>query len=310
MQIETIQFSGYGDKQLNARLWLPDSAPIGILQITHGMTEHIGRWETFAKALCQIGFAVAGFDLRGHGADQIQPGIASLGSDGWDASLEDMHCLFTFLQKRFPSLPHFMLGFSLGSFLLREYLGQYSESISGAILLGTGQQPGILLGILQAIIHTQINKVGWDATTPLVRKLSFETYNQKFAPNRTTADWLCSDEQQLDTYLQDPLCREHISAGLFWQLLGSMKRCGSAGGCSNWDKATPILLLSGASDPVGDMGKGVLAVQRQLQRAGLQQIELQLLPGCRHDLIHEERNGAAAKARKIICRWLIGHCKK
>ncbi len=307
MRMETLQLTAHGGKHLEAVLWLPEGAPTGVLQITHGMTEHIRRWETLAEELCRHGIVTAGFDLRGHGADVVLPGIASFGEDGWEASLEDMHCLFALLEQRFPGLPHHMLGFSLGSFLLREYLGKYPEGIAGAVLVGTGQQPGALLGMLQALVKTQIRKAGRDDTTPLVRKLSFETYNNKFAPNRTAADWLCADEDQLDGYLHDPMCREQISAGLFWQLLASMKRCGAAGGCANWDKATPILLLSGEEDPVGDMGRGVAAVYNQLSKAGMRHLERKLLPDARHDLFHEESSGAAAQARALLCRWIMTH---
>ncbi len=304
MQIETFRLSAVKGKELNAVIWLPEGKARAIVQITHGMTEHIRRWDALAEALCQKGIVTAGFDLRGHGADVKIPGVAAFGERGWEASLEDMHCLFELLRQRFSGLPHYMLGFSLGSFLLREYLGRYSDRIAGAAFLGTGQQPGVLLALMQALVKTQMSKVGWDDTTPLVQKLSFGSYNSKFAPIRTGADWLCSDETQLDAYLQDPLCRKSISAGLFWQLLGAMKRCGASDCCKNWDKTVPVLLLSGAQDPVGSMGKGVRAVRDQLCKAGMRQVELQLLPGARHDLLHENISGTAVKAREILCKWV------
>ncbi len=308
MLTEKFMFTGAKEKQLGAVLWLPDFEPLGVVQITHGMTEHMGRWETLAKSLTDSGFAVCGFDLRGHGNDVVVKDVAVFGEEDWDAALEDMHLLFTLLQEKFPGLPHLMLGFSLGSFLLREYLGIYPDKTSGAAILGTGSQNGVLLGLLQKLVKTQIGKVGWMGSTPLISKLSFETYNRKFSPNRTRADWLCSDGEQLDSYLADPLCRSSISAGLFWHLLGSM-RCG-AEGCKNWDKNLPVLLLSGADDPVGDMGKGVKAVAAQLRSGEMERVELQLVPKARHDLLHEEKSGAAAKAREILCNWATDIVKK
>ena len=284
---------------------MPDGEVKAVLQITHGMTEHMGRYEAFAEYLCPMGIAVAGFDLRGHGANPGDPEVASFGEGGWAASIEDMQLFYAHLQRRFPGLPHFMLGFSLGSFLLREYLTKYPDegTLSGAIIMGSGHQPGWLLSVMRWIVKGQIKKAGFDGTTDLVRQLSFGTYNQKFKPNRTSADWLCADEAELDKYLADPLVRKDISAGLFWELRGSMKRSGSTFEYDGWDTGLPILLISGQDDPVGDGGKGVRAIYNRMKKTGMENVTLKLFPGARHDLLHEEKGGAE-EARKLIAEWI------
>ena len=291
---------------LPAVIWLPDSEIRALLQVTHGMTEHMGRYETFAAELCSHGIAVAGFDLRGHGRNSGNPEVASCGEDGWAASITDIRSFFQELNRRFPGVPHYMLGFSLGSFLLREYLTVYPAEgeLAGAIIAGTGHQPGWLLSVMIAIVKGQIKKAGFDQTTDLIRQLSFETYNQKFKPNRTTADWLCSDAREVGRYLADPLVRKNISAGLFCQLLGSMKRTGSAFEYDGWDTALPILLISGQDDPVGNNGKGVTQLYRQMLKSGLEQVTLKLFPGARHDIFHEESSGTAAAVRRCITDWM------
>ena len=304
MRAEFFHFCGFGGTELPAVLWMPDEAPSMVLQVTHGMTEHIGRYEGFAQALTAQSVAVVGFDLRGHGKNPGNPDVASFGEGGWEASLQDMRLLFEWVGQRFPGVPCRMLGFSLGSFLLREYLGRWPEDVDGAIIMGTGNQPGWLLSVMIAIVRGQIKKGGFDNTTDLVRKLSFESYNQRFKPNRTHADWLCADEQQLDRYIADPLCRRDISSGLFGQLLEAMKRTGTPNACAAWRKDMPVLLISGQEDPVGDGGEGVLAVKRQLDAAGLQRVSLHLLPGARHIVLCEEQSGAARQAMDIISRWL------
>ena len=123
-----------------------------MLQIAHGMTEHMGRYEAFAEDMMGQGFAVAGFDLRGHGKNAGNDQIASCGEGGWAASIEDMRLFYDLLEERFPQVPHFMMGFSLGSFLLREYLGKYPDGVAGAIIMGTGHQPGWLLSIMMGIV--------------------------------------------------------------------------------------------------------------------------------------------------------------
>jgi len=289
---------------LHTVIWQPKQNVKAILQITHGMTEHMGRYETFAADLCNQGIAVAGFDLRGHGRNPGDPQIASFGANGWEATIEDMHLFFKELRSRFPRIPHYMLGFSLGSFLLREYLGKYPEDVAGALIAGTGHQPGWLLAIMMVIVNGQIKKAGFDGTTDLVKQLSFGTYNQKFKPNRTEADWLCSDTESLDQYLADPLVRSNISAGLFWELLCSMKRTGKAGSYASWKKDMPVLLLYGSEDPVGDSGKGVPKLCALMKKAGIQAIDCQQFPGARHDIFHEKKSGTAENVHHCIADWL------
>lgn len=306
MKMETFDFTGFGGTVLPAVLWLPEGEITGILQITHGMTEHMGRYEDFAEYMIQLGIAVAGFDLRGHGKNSGDPQVASFGEGGWAASIQDMRLFFALLRQRFLEIPHYMLGFSLGSFLLREYLTRYPDEaeVAGAIIMGTGHQPGWLLSIMMGIVKGQIKKAGFDRTTDLVKNLSFGTYNQKFKPNRTVADWLCADREELDKYLADPLVRKDISAGLFWELLGSMKRTGSPFEYDGWDTDLPILLLYGVDDPVGDGGKGVQRIYTQMKKAGMQNIVFQQFPGARHDLLHEEAT-CAETVRHCIADWLM-----
>lgn len=303
MQTELFEFDGFNGQTLHATLWLPEQEYRCVLQITHGMTEHVGRYVVLAQELTNHGIVVAGFDLRGHGRNPGNPDVASFGEGGWEASIQDMHLFFETLAGRFPELTHYLLGFSLGSFLLREYLNRYPEGVAGAAILGTGYQPGAVLDIMMAIVKSQIKKAGFDGTTDLVKQLSFGNYNQKFKPNRTIADWLCADSVQLDAYLADPLCRKTISSGLFWQLLDSMKRTGRKDAYHGWNRNTPILLISGQDDPVGDFGKGVLAVKQRMEKAGIHSVTMELLPQARHDLLHEEATVAAA-ARKALISWL------
>ena len=304
MNAEHFPLTGTDGLQLPAVIWQPEGTPKAILQITHGMTEHMGRYEALASELCSQGIAVAGFDLRGHGKNSGDPEIASFGLEGWAKTLEDMHLFSRELQLRFPECPRYMLGFSLGSFLLREYLGTHPDAAAGAIIAGTGHEPGWLLRILMALVAGEIKKSGFDGTTGLVRQLSFGTYNQKFRPNRTEADWLCSDEAALDQYLADPLVRKNISSGLFRELLGSMKRTGTREHYATWKKALPVLLLYGTDDPVGKSGKGVTHLYMLLKKAGLQDLVCRQFPNARHDIFHEEADGTAAAVHRCIGDWL------
>ena len=307
MKTETFAFTGCNGTSLPAVIWQPEREVKAVLQVAHGMTEHMGRYERFAADLCAQGVAVAGFDLRGHGKNGGNSDVASCGEGGWGACIEDMRLFFELLEQRFPGVPHYMLGFSLGSFLLREYLTKYPAEgeVAGAIIAGTGHQPVWLLSVMMGLVKGQIQKAGYDRTTDLVRQLSFGTYNQKFKPNRTTADWLCSDEAELDQYLADPLVRKDISAGLFYELLGSMKRTASHFEYDGWDTSLPILFISGEDDPVGDCGKGVQVIYKRMKKTGMENVTLRLFENARHDIFHEEANSVAETVRGCICQWLL-----
>ena len=304
MRLEYSRFSGSHGADLPCLICSPETLPCMVLQITHGMTGHISRFIEVAKELTLYGIVVAGFDLRGHGENPSVYDTATFGTSGWDDSVRDMHYFRMMLEERFPGLPLYMMGFSLGSFLLREYLGIYRNP-NGVILIGTGTQSPLLLSILMKILEREIGKVGFNRSSPLVKKLSFETYNRKFKSPETDADWLCSDRKQLQAYLSDPLCRGAISAGLLYQLLESMKRCSTKASYRNWDKAMPILMISGKDDPVGNMGTGVTQVMRKMKQAGLKNVQLILYPHARHDVLHEESTRTASHATDLIYRWLF-----
>lgn len=296
-------FTGSGGTGLPAVIWMPEK-PRAVVQIAHGMTEHIGRYEAFASEMAARGIAVAGFDLRGHGRNPGDPRVASCGEGGWQASVEDLRLFHVHLRQKFPGVPRFLLGFSLGSFLLRDYLNTYpTDTLAGAVIMGTGHQPGWLLSVMMGIVAGQIKKAGFDGTTDLIRQLSFGTYNQKFKPNRTEADWISADPAALDGYLADPLVRRDISAGLFWELLGSMKRRSSPGEYDGWDRDLPILLISGSEDPVGSGGKGIAAIHRRMQKAGMNRVTMQLIPGARHDILHDSP-ARTDMAQTVLADWL------
>ena len=303
MHKESTVFSAADGTSLPYILWTPDTAPKAVLQITHGMTEHADRYTALAEALTAHGIAAAAFDLRGHGRHPANNRCASLGADGWNRSLSDMRCFSALLSERFGQIPHVHLGFSLGSFLLREYLGTVKDRIDGAVIVGTGHQPPAVLSVMCAIVKTQMRRVGIDGTTPLIQKLSFETYNTRFKPNRTSFDWLCADNDMLDAYLADPMCRETISAGLFYDLLSAMKRTAAPALYRRYP-SIPILLLSGEDDPVGDMGRGVKRTEALLRRADAD-VRCVLYAGARHDLLHEEANGAAEQVRTQIVDFIL-----
>lgn len=282
--------SADGKTKIHAVEWLPDGEPKAILQIAHGVTEYILRYEEFAKFLTEKGIVVVGNDHLGHGTS-IAEGAERMyfGPEGsWNWVVEDIKKCLEITKNKFPNIPYCLLGFSLGSFLARTYLIKYPGSLNGAIIMGTGQLPSFQISIAKFMVNSEAKKVGESHTSPTIQKLSYETYNKYFAPNRTKYDWLCSSTTSLDEYIKDPMRGEDFTAGLFRELLNGMAFTAKQSNIEKIDKNIPILFLSGDKDPVGEQGKGVIKAYDCFKKAGIKDVKMKLYPGLRHDILRED----------------------
>lgn len=297
------------DKKTNihAVMWEPEGEPRAILQISHGVTEHILKYKELAEFLTQRGIMVVGNDHLGHGLS-IAEGAEPLyfgPEHSWDWVVEDMYTCQKSVKKQYPNIPYVILGLSLGTFLIRTFLIDRPGEVDGVILVGTGQTPASQLSVVKWVVKHEARKAGEDQTTPLVRQLSFGTYNKRFAPNRTNFDWLCASEEGLKEYMADPLISEDISAGLFREMLDGMIFTGNLSNQKRMDKEIPILLISGEEDPVGDSGKGVRRTLHSFQKAGVKDVSMKLYPGLRHDLFLENEKQDVFEE---IYHWMEGRC--
>lgn len=282
--------SADGKTKIHAVEWLPDGKPKAILQIAHGVTEYILRYEEFAKFLTEKGIAVVGNDHIGHGTSIAECAERMyFGPEGsWDWVVEDMKKCLEITKNKFPNTPYCLLGFSLGSFLARTYLTKYPGTLNGAIIMGSGQLPPFQISIAKFMVNNEAKKVGEDHTSPTIQKLSYETYNKYFAPNRTKYDWLCASTTSLDEYIKDTMRGEDFTAGLFRELLNGMAFTAKQSNIKKIDKNMPILFLSGDKDPVGEQGKGVIKAYDCFKKAGIKDVNMKLYPGLRHDILRED----------------------
>ena len=277
--------------QIHAVEWKPEKEIIGVIQIAHGVTEHILRYEHFAEFFTQKGFVVVGNDHIGHGTS-IAPNSKPMyfgPKNSWNFVVKDIETCKKMIKKKYPDIPYILLGFSLGSFLLRTYLIDYAkEALDGAIIMGTGYIPDFKIAIAKMMANKEAKKVGEENTSPVIKSLTFENYNKLFKPNRTECDWLCSNEETLDEYLKDPLRGENYSAGLFRELLSGMQYTSKLKNIERMNKRIPILLLSGDKDPVGDFGKGVIKTFDIFRKSGIENVDIKLYQNVRHDILHEK----------------------
>ncbi|MBR2053376.1 MAG: lysophospholipase [Clostridia bacterium] len=263
-------------------IWTCEGKPKAVVQILHGMAEHIGRYERMAKALNEKGFVVVGRDHRGHGKDAVRLGYFAE-KDGWQRILQDAHDLMNQTKKAYPHTPYFLLGHSMGSFLAREFALQFSDELDGLILSGTGYYPKALT-VAGKTVASLVRKT---KPSKLVDKMAFSGNNKPFAPARTPFDWLSRDEKEVDKYVADPLCGFMFTGKAYADFFGGLCALTDEKRLAGMKKDLPVYFLSGDHDPVGQMGEGVKKVADDFRKAGMQDVTVKLYPDARHELFNE-----------------------
>ena len=298
--------SSDGKTSIHAVEWLPEGKPIGVYQIAHGVAEHALRYEPFAEFLNSKGFVVAANDHIGHGLS-VTEGAAPLyfgEKDGWTHVVDDMFELRKQTRQKYPGIPYILMGHSMGSFLARTYLIRYPGTVTAAIIMGTGQQPGYMVAGGKLAAKVIGRKNGFDKFNATVDNLAFGAYNKPFEPKRTKYDWLSVNEENVDRYIADPLCGGDTSVGLFLEMLGGIGFISKPSNLAKMDKSTPVLFISGAMDPVGGLGKGTTKAYESFRKAGVKDVELKLYPSLRHEILNEKEKD---QVYADIWAWIEKH---
>ncbi len=281
-----------GVHNCHVSLWRPEGAPRAVVQIVHGVAEHMGRYDHFARYLADHGFAVCGEDHLGHGKTVDDGKYGYFGKkNGWTLVSADVRRLRVLMGERFPGAPYFLLGHSMGSFLARTYLCAYPGTVDGCILSGTGQEKPALVAAGKAAARAVCALRGPETVSPLLNKLSLGAYNDQFKPTRTTADWICRDEAVVDAYLKDPFCTFLPTAGMFRDMMEGLQYISDEDALSQMDPSTPVYLFSGDRDPVGANGEGVKRVYGFFKDHGTADLTMKLYPGGRHEMLNEIDKG-------------------
>ncbi len=281
----------------------------GILQIAHGKAEHAGRYQDIASVLCKMGFIVYANDHRGHG--KTAGGLENLGYIGeqknWETLVKDLFYLTQFIKKEHPRLPIFMLGHSMGSFLVRSYLPDYGNQLSGAILSGTAGDPGILAVIGKLLALVICNAKGKKYRSKLLHDLTFGSNNKKIKNPRTEYDWLSRDKNIVDEYIKDDYCGGVFTASFFYELADGLLKINKMKNYYKVPEELPILLISGTEDPVGKYTKGVIEVYQNFRKAGSEDIRHKLYRNARHEVLNETNK---EEVYRDIIAWLVKYLKE
>ena len=281
--------SGNGRTNIHVRRCDPDETPRGIVQIAHGIAEYALRYDAFAEFLAQNGFVVVANDHLGHGQSICSEDDLGFFAEhhGWELAVGDMRKLYELMRKEFPELPYFLFGHSMGSFLTRTYLIKFQDGLAGAVISGTGQQPGLVVKVGRMLSASEIKKNGARFKSQKLNDLAFGSYNKAFEPKRTDFDWLSRDNAQVDKYIADPLCGFLPSAQLQNDMMGGILYIQDQKNVERMKKDLPVYFMSGDMDPVGAAGKGVLKAVESFKKAGMQDVTVKLYPGGRHEMLNE-----------------------
>jgi alpha-beta hydrolase superfamily lysophospholipase len=303
MNSEEFRFTARDGQTIHCRKWVPLSTPKACVQIAHGMAEHCGRYGHLAGRLVEAGYAVYANDHRGHGKTAGIPENIGYFADenGFEKVVTDLHQLFDIIRRNNPDTRVFLLGHSMGSLLVRNFITRYGDEVAGVVLSGTMDDPG-LLGLLgRWLARWECRRRGRRAQSPLMNAIAFGAFNKPFKPARTDFDWLSRDPEQVDRYVADPYCGGVFSAGFWVDFLTGLKETYNPALTARIPKHLPMFFFSGDRDPVGANGKGVKRVCRYYQAAGLTEVTLTLYPGGHHEMVNETNREEVIQA---ILDWL------
>lgn len=300
MQSTEFQHRFAGGQHALVRCWRPQSAAKGVLQIIHGMAEHSARYARLAGALTEAGFVVYAHDLPGHGP-HAEPGMRGHFADrrGWRVAVSSIRDVQRLAQREHPAKPIFMLGHSMGSFLLQHYVADSGSTLAGAVFSATSGDLGPMRRVGLSLIRLEAAIYGVRHPSAVGERLSFKTFNKAFKPARTPFDWLSRDTAEVDRYVADPYCGYRVSTGLWIELLQMGGVLTSANRLRRVPKTLPVLMIAGERDPVSAGAHGPRALEHLYQQCGLRDITVRVYPDARHELFNDT-------CRDEVTRDLVG----
>lgn len=288
-------------------IYAQSAAPIdygsikGVVQISHGMAEYSNRYSRFALELCKAGYAVFISDHVGHGSSvENKEMLGFFGEEnGEETFIDDLKTLTDIAKSEYPNLPFFMLGHGMGSLIARKYTAKYGYLLDGVIYSGTsGENPALGVGILLA--NTMIKQNGPMHRSEVLDTIAFGSYNRK-TQKRTECDWATRDEAEVDKFIADELCGYKYTVSGMKVLFTTLKQVTTRRWYNTIPLSMPIFLISGSKDPVGDYGKGVKEVYKNLKKTGHKNVSMKLYEDARHEILNEINRD---EVYKDIIEWL------
>ena len=292
MTVSTF-LSSDGVHQVHQQTWLPESgSPRGVVLLVHGMSEHISRYDGFARFLNEKGMAVAGHDQLGHGhtaANAEELGYMCQGNP-CQAMVDDIHKLRQGIEKVYPGLPVFILGHSMGSFLVRTYLCQFGEGLKGAVIMGTGDTPPVMASMALFMTRSEAGIRGWHYRSRILQNIviggnQYKAFNMD--GTQPEKSWLTKDADVVCRYYSDPFCAFNFTLNGFEALFSAVLYAAQEKNLIHVPVELPLYFVSGDQDPVGSMGEGVRRAAEKYRKAGMTHVDMHLFSGDRHEILNE-----------------------
>ena len=291
---------------LKGFIYEPKGEKIGIVQICHGMAEHIKRYDNFMQYLCENNFVVIGYDQRGHGmtAGSVENCGYMDDNDNIEVLVHDVHKINQYIKEQYPNLPLYLFGHSMGSFVSQRYVELYDNEIDGLILSGSYYNKNLLIrtGNLLASLITKIK--GRKKVSHFINNLSLGSYNKKIKNAKTDVDWLSRDHENNINYINDEYCGMIFSVSYFKDLTKTFILIANDLELINND--LPIYIMSGDCDPVGEFGKGTTKLFNKLKSVGISDLTLKLYKDGRHEMLNEINK---EEVYQNILQWILEHKK-
>jgi len=263
-----------------------------VFQIIHGMCEYIERYLPFIEFLTTKGFIVVGHDQLGHGKSiNSEEDLGYFGEpDPNDLLIKDIHTLRIITQKKYPDLPYFMCGHSMGSYLLRQYICNYSKGLAGIVILGTGYMSPCETLMSLGLLNFMACFKGMRHRSKLLKKISFELgpYKSYDHENKDINNsWISRDPEIIKQYYADKKCQYDFTINGFFGLVTAIRYSCNPSNVAKMNKDIPILFVSGDNDPVGNNGEGVKKAYEIMKLIGSVDVTLKLYEGGRHEVLNE-----------------------
>ena len=275
--------------KIHAVKWVPEGTPLCIVQIVHGMAEHMGRYEEFAAFLTKHNILVVGEDHLGHGLSMgSNPPGYFCEKEPHRVLVEDVRKLKDMVHAEYPGTPYVLLGHSMGSFIVRNFIHVYSKEVDGVILTGTGMLSRSLLPFMKSVAVILTKMKGSRYVSPLVKQLVFGSYLDRVPQPCTQYDWLTTDEEKVQEYMLDPLCAFSFTLNGFVAMAELIKGLYNKSAINTIRKDFPMFVVIGDEDPVGDYGVSAHKSCRMYSDAGMKRVTNKVYPGKRHELLHED----------------------
>jgi alpha-beta hydrolase superfamily lysophospholipase len=199
----------------------------------------------------------------------------------------DIHQLRVRTEEMYPNIPYFMMGHSMGSFLVRQYLGFYGAGLTGAIIMGTGNQPTMILQAGKLVCRLTALFKGWKCRSGLVDGMAVGSYNKEFEKETDGSNWLSRNPENVAEYRNDLLCGYMFTVNAYYHMFDGMVKMNAQEKAGRIPKGLSVAFVAGKDDPVGDFGKGVREVYKRYKQMGIQDVKMRLYENDRHEILNE-----------------------